>query len=76
MENKFWSLQCVNWNKRRTGNKFYKFIWFRGEEKLIFWILQGVKLKKREENKFLEIYLGIMENEKKIGIYIFFVIFQ
>ena len=31
----------------------------------MFWVLQGVKLKKSEENKFLEIYLGIMENEKK-----------
>ena len=31
---------------------------------------------KTEKNKFLKFYLGIMENEKKIGIYIFFVIFQ
>ena len=27
MENKFWSLQCVNWNKEIKEINFNKFIW-------------------------------------------------
>ena len=33
-------------------------------------------MKKSEENKFLEIYLGIMENENKNRYIYFFIIFQ
>ena len=29
-------------------------------------VLYGVKLKKNEENNFLEIYLSVQENEKKM----------
>ena len=39
--------------KESEENKFHKFIWLRGEENNFFWILQGVKLKKSEENRFL-----------------------
>ena len=35
-------------------------------------ILQGVKLKKSEENKFLEIYLSVQENGKKNDFWKFF----
>ena len=42
-------LQCVKTGvKRRKENKFYKFVWFRGEENTIFWVLQSVKLKNSE----------------------------
>ena len=47
LENVWEFLQCVKTGtKRRNENKFHKSIWFRGEEKLIFKVLQC----KTEEN--------------------------
>ena len=39
MENKFWSLQCVNWNKKIKSNKFLEIY-------LGYWIM------KSNSNKF------------------------
>ena len=61
-----------NWEKKI---KKINFISLFGLEvkKIIFLDFTRCKLKKSEENKFLEIYLGIMEKKRYI---FFFVIFQ
>ena len=58
--------------KKKKKIYIYIYIYIYKVEKIFFFY--SVKLKKIEESKFLEIYLGIMENEEKkiLGIYIFF----
>ena len=62
LENKPWSLQCVNWNKKINKINLSN----------LFGLLGNEKNNNIDEIKFNK-FIGILKNEKKIWISIFFV---
>ena len=73
----FGSLQWVNLNKGNKRNKFHK-IYLGYWEKNNFFskVLQVVKLKKIEQNRFYEFIWVFWKMKKKLNIYIIFMAFS
>ena len=58
LENKPWSLQCVNWNKKISKINLSNLFGLLGNEKNIY------LYKKKDEINFNK-FIGVLENERK-----------
>ena len=58
LENKPWSLQCVNWNKKISKINLSNLFGLLGNENIYIY------LKKRDELNFNK-FIGVLENERK-----------